>query len=403
VSALILAAKNSGVSPYHLATRILQEQGTTGSGGSISGTESGFESLYNYYNIGAYAGGGLTAVQNGLKYAAASNSATLRPWNTRMTALLGGALFIGNGYISIGQNTIYFEKFDVQSGKYYHQYMSNIYAALSESVTASKAYSEEFKQSTALTFYIPVYNDMPSSACAQPTGDGNPNNLLADISVGGSALTPTFNKYTYEYSVIVGSGVSSITVGAEAISASASVSGTGSYNLKYGVNEIDIEVTAGNGTTRTYTINVARGSTQSGSDGNVSSSRYSFDTENSLITGISVGTGVDDVLSNITFVSGGNAKMTDASGSSKTGSVATGDIVNVYDSSGNKLASYSAVVKGDVNGDGVIDILDIVRIKNQMLDTSLLSGAYISAADIDGNGAVDLIDIVKAKNMILAQ
>jgi beta-N-acetylglucosaminidase len=402
-TALILAAKNSGVSPYHLATRILQEQGTTGSGGSISGTESGFESLYNYYNIGAYAGGGLTAVQNGLKYAAKTDSATLRPWSTRMTALLGGALFIGNGYISIGQNTIYFEKFDVQSGKYYHQYMSNIYAALSESVTASKAYSEEFKQSTALTFYIPVYNDMPSSACAQPTGDGNPNNLLSDISVDGNTLTPTFNKYTYEYNVIVGSGVSSIKVGAEAISASASVSGTGSYSLKYGVNEIDITVTAGNGTTRTYTINVARGSTQSGSDGNVSSSRYSFDTENSLITGISVGTGVDDVLSNITFVSGGNAKMTDASGSAKTGSVATGDIVNVYDSSGNKLASYSAVVKGDVNGDGVIDILDIVRIKNQMLDTTLLSGAYMSAADIDGNGAVDLIDIVKAKNMILAQ
>jgi hypothetical protein len=221
--------------------------------------------------------------------------------------------------------------------------------------------------------------------------------------VDGNTLTPTFNKYTYEYNVIVGSGVSSIKVGAEAISASASVSGTGSYSLKYGVNEIDITVTAGNGTTRTYTINVARGSTQSGSDGNVSSSRYSFDTENSLITGISVGTGVDDVLSNITFVSGGNAKMTDASGSAKTGSVATGDIVNVYDSSGNKLASYSAVVKGDVNGDGVIDILDIVRIKNQMLDTTLLSGAYMSAADIDGNGAVDLIDIVKAKNMILAQ
>jgi beta-N-acetylglucosaminidase len=403
VTALILAAKNSGVSPYHLATRILQEQGTTGSGGSISGTESGFESLYNYYNIGAYAGGGLTAVQNGLKYAAASNSATLRPWNTRMTALLGGALFIGNGYISIGQNTIYFEKFDVQSGNYYHQYMSNIYAALSESVTASKAYSESFKQSTALTFYIPVYNDMPSSACAQPTGDGNPNNLLADISVGGSTLTPTFNKYTYEYSVIVGSGVSSITVGAEAISSSASVSGTGSYNLKYGVNEIDIDVTAGNGTTRTYTINVARGSTQSGSDGNVSSSVYSFDTENSLITGITIGTSADDISGSITLSGGGSIEVTDASGSSKTGSVATGDIVNVYDSSGSRLASYSAVVKGDVNGDGVIDILDIVRIKNQMLDTTLLSGAYISAADIDGSGTVDLIDIVKAKNMILAQ
>lgn len=400
-AALIYAASRSGVSPYHLATRILQEQGTNGAGSSISGTVAGYAGYYNYYNIGAYAGGGITAVQNGLKYAASSDSTTLRPWNTRMTALIGGAVFIGRGYISIGQNTIYYEKFDVQSGGYYHQYMTNICAAMSESVTAAKAYSESFKQSTALTFYIPVYNNMPSSACSQPTGDGNPNNLLSDISVNGNTLTPSFNKYTSEYSVIVGSGVSSVTVNASAISDKAKVSGTGTYNLKYGVTEINIKVTAGNGTVRTYTINVARGNSQSGSDGTISSSTYSIDMENGFVTGITAGTQADSVAGNIKVVNNGKVVITDSDGNVKSGNVATGDVVNVYSSSNSKMASYNAVVKGDVNGDGIIDILDIVKIKNQMLGNSELKGAYMSAADIDNNGSVDLMDIVKAKSLLL--
>ena len=400
-AALIYTAARTGVSPYHLATRILQEQGTNGLGNSISGTVKGYEGYYNYYNIGAYAGGGLTAVQNGLKYAASSDSTTLRPWNTRMTALIGGAVFIGRGYISIGQNTIYYEKFDVQSGGYYHQYMTNICAAMSESVSASKAYSESFKQNTALTFYIPVYNNMPSSACSQPTGDGNPNNLLADISVNGNTLTPSFNKYTSEYSVIVGSGVSSITVNASAISDKAKVSGTGTYNLKYGTTEINIKVTAGNGTVRTYSVNVARGNSQSGSDGTISSSAYSIDMENGFVTGIKAGTQADSVAGNIKVVNSGKVVITDSDGNVRSGSVATGDVVNVYSSSNGKMASYNAVVKGDVNGDGVIDILDIVKIKNQMLGNSELKGAYMSAADIDNNGSVDLMDIVKAKSMLL--
>ena len=45
-SGLILAGKISGVSPYHLATRIIQEQGRDGHGASISGTESGLSLIH---------------------------------------------------------------------------------------------------------------------------------------------------------------------------------------------------------------------------------------------------------------------------------------------------------------------------------------------------------------------
>lgn len=69
IDAIMRAANISGASPFYLAASIVQEMGSAGKSGSISGTEKGYEGYYNYYNIGAYTGGGLTAIQNGLKYA----------------------------------------------------------------------------------------------------------------------------------------------------------------------------------------------------------------------------------------------------------------------------------------------------------------------------------------------
>lgn len=53
ITGLLYAGQESGVSPYHLTSRILQEQGYDGHGSSISGTQSGYSGYYNYYNIGA--------------------------------------------------------------------------------------------------------------------------------------------------------------------------------------------------------------------------------------------------------------------------------------------------------------------------------------------------------------
>jgi beta-N-acetylglucosaminidase len=53
----------------------------------------------------------------------------LIPWNSPYRSIVGGAKFISQNYISRGQNTLYFQKFDVISnddGLYKHQYMTNI-------------------------------------------------------------------------------------------------------------------------------------------------------------------------------------------------------------------------------------------------------------------------------------
>lgn len=107
------AGQQSGVNPYVLAAMILQEQGKDGRGGSISGTEAGYQGYYNFFNIEAYASGNLTAVQRGLWYASQSGSYE-RPWNSVERSILGGAVYYGQNYVQAGQDTFYLKKFNVQ-------------------------------------------------------------------------------------------------------------------------------------------------------------------------------------------------------------------------------------------------------------------------------------------------
>ncbi|HIZ78896.1 MAG TPA: SH3 domain-containing protein [Candidatus Lachnoclostridium stercorigallinarum] len=250
------AAQQSGVNPYVLAAMIIQENGKDGSP-SISGTRSPYEGYYNFYNIGAYATDSMDAVTRGLWYASQSGSYG-RPWNTVEKAIMGGAEYYGTNFVKAGQDTFYLKKFNVQgSNLYKHQYMTNVQAAASEGYQMSAAYSDEMKQ-TALEFKIPVYTNMPATACTKPAVDGSPNNKLGGLAVDGFALTPTFNMNTTSYDLIVDESVTSVTVQASALDSTASVSGTGTISLQSGTNEIRVNVTAQNGAVREYIIHVVR-------------------------------------------------------------------------------------------------------------------------------------------------
>ncbi len=253
---LMDAAAQSGVNPYVLASMILQEQGT-GTSGSISGTVSGYEGYYNYYNIGAYAANGMTAVQRGLWYASQEGS-YMRPWNSVEKSIIGGAVYYGETFTNAGQDTFYLKKFNVQGDNLYkHQYMTNVEAAASEGAKLARAYTDDMKTQT-LVFKIPIYNNMPETSCAKPTVTGSPNNKLSSLTVDGYALTPTFDMDTYSYDIIVGTDLSQININAVTIDSTATVSGSGIVNLEAGNTSAVITVTAGNGSVRTYTINIAR-------------------------------------------------------------------------------------------------------------------------------------------------
>ena len=257
VDAIMKAAEKSGVNPYVIAAMIIQEQGRDGSGNSIKGNYAGYVNVYNYFNVGAYASDGMGAVERGLWYASQSGSYG-RPWNTPESSIIGGAEFYGTNYVNAGQDTLYLKKYNVQgSNMYKHQYMTNVDGAAAEGSIFAEGFSEELKQ-TALNFKIPVYTNMPDSPCAKPTVDGSPNNKLNGLGADGFTLTPTFNKDTVSYDLIVDHSVSNVTINASAIDSKATVSGTGNIQLQAGNNDITVSVKAENGDQRDYVIHVVR-------------------------------------------------------------------------------------------------------------------------------------------------
>lgn len=253
VDILMQAAQQSGVSPYVLASMILQEQGTQGRSESISGA-SGY---YNFYNFEAYASNGMTAVQRGLWYASQSGS-YMRPWDSVDKSIIGGACQYGQNYVQAGQDTFYLKKFNVQgSNLYKHQYMTNVEAAAAEGAKMGTAYSETMRQ-LPLRFKIPVYRNMPAQACVKPALDGSPNNKLSTLGVDGFTLSPSFDRDTESYDVSVNSSVSSVVLRASAVDSTAQIRGAGTVSLNASVTEVKVDVTAQNGTVRTYTVRITK-------------------------------------------------------------------------------------------------------------------------------------------------
>lgn len=158
-NAFIEAAKESGVSSTHLASRALQEMGYKMSS-AASGTVPGYEGYYNFYNIGAYSG------EN--NYILGLQRAVKEGWNTRQKAITGGAKFISSNYVNNGKDTLYFQKFNVSSSRktapYTYEYMTNIMAPSSESVSIYNSYLNKGRLNDAFSFKIPVYNSMTKNA-----------------------------------------------------------------------------------------------------------------------------------------------------------------------------------------------------------------------------------------------
>lgn len=446
--AILFAAQTTGVSPYHLASRIIQEMGVNGGSGSISGAVSGYEGLYNYFNQGAYAHDGRSAIINGLRYARSNG------WNSRLKAIIGGSEYIGKTYINLGQNTLYYEKFDFVGTPYTHQYMTNILAPYSESANVAKGYSEEMRKELALVFVIPVYKDLPDTVCPKPTGNGSPNNILTNLSVEGYSLTPTFNEYVYSYDLIVGENANEINISAIPLDGKAQIEGAGKVAIAPGDNSVTINVKAANGDIRSYTIYIYRtqvtgvptipveyptdATSSSESTGTTSATnsstqtnattastsesattatsatestkpvkyeldiKYKVDETNKYIYGIEPDTSSLEVLKNIT-AENGTVYVLLADGNVNVGNVATGNQLLYIDDNGKEVARYTFIIYGDVDGDASVTSLDLLFIKRHIVEANKLTGAYLEAADTDRcKDGVTSIDLLYAKRHVLS-
>ena len=155
--ALIQAGKKSNLDPYFIASRLIQEQGRSGTALS-RGYEYNDAIVYNLFNINATGNSQEEIIQNAAQYAYEHE------WYSLEKAIIDGVEFLKEGYINVGQNTLYLQKFDVvnqDDSLYEHQYMQNLLAPQSEASNMKKIYEASNTIDTALNFIIPLYENMP--------------------------------------------------------------------------------------------------------------------------------------------------------------------------------------------------------------------------------------------------
>lgn len=176
INSMIKASSEYGLNGYSILAKIVNEQG---SGTSPLVTGSGYQGedvgYYNFFNVGAYGNGIVTVMRNGLKYA------KNKGWDSVEKSILGGSDYYKSQYIGRGQNTLYYQRFNVvyTNSLFSHQYQQDIMGAQTSGTLLKKYYTMSSTISTVeQNFIIPLYENMPAVACSRPsTTENNTTNF----------------------------------------------------------------------------------------------------------------------------------------------------------------------------------------------------------------------------------
>lgn len=398
------------ISPVHLVSRVRQEGGSSETSQMVSGAVIKYNGYtihgyYNFYNIGAYGGTDQTA--EGLLFACGSACGSyddhLRPWNTREKAIYGGAYYISDGYINVGQDTLYFQKFNVRPGAYFssftHRYQTNITAPCSEGINIYESLSTENLLDYEYSFDIPIYNNMPESTSLPQVA--SQINTLSEIKVDGKTITG-YDKDVVEYGVYVAGKDGIATIEATKDDKKSKVSGLGTVTLTGTETEHKIVVTAENGFTKTYKIKLIKVENDNTTLENILEN-LSVKVTDGIMNHISPNTNVlsleqsvskQSVLASVIIknANGVVAKSSDL--------LATGQTVTITAPNG-EIGTYKVAVTGDVSGDGKTTLQDLVETRKHLLGVKVLTGEYYRAADTDKDGKITLADLVQERKYLL--
>lgn len=395
-SVIFESSQDFDINAIYIASKIRQETGGNYSNYSLAGKaitvgKNKYDHIYNPYNIGAN-----TGAYDGLVWAA-SGTSYLRPWIDLDVAIKGGAKYIASNYMGKGQNSIYFQKFNTSSysgyNPYAHEYMTNVQGAASEASIAYNGYQKmNLLDKTAFTFIIPVYEKMAESNYELPN-KGNPNNHLSKILINDKELK-NFVHDNFAYTYYVATTVNKINIEVATINSKTTVKGVGEITLDKNENIIDIVVTAENGDEQTYQITVIK---TEGIDIAIADLIEELNipiTDNYMI--LSAGYTIENLLSKVNKIAS-TAKVT--VNDQEKGLISTSDVIVI--TNGSESKTFNAVIKGDVNGDGNINVQDLLRIQKYILGYVDLNASQMKAADTNQDQAVNAVDLLRVQKHIL--
>lgn len=384
--AIIDTSNSNNVNACYIVARLIQEQGKTGtvltSGKGYNGQYVGY---YNAFNRGASGNSTEAILLNGLA------TAQKYGWTSLEKSISGGIDFIANQYIHKGQNNLYLQKFDVETtnGLYSNQYMQNLMAAENEGLTLKNTYINTNSMSSAHTFIIPVYENMPKADCARPSTNGTSNvttdlvrvNVNSTLRIRNTANGNTTVGWLYKDEFVTRLEKATTKVNGTYWDKIKKADGTTGYVARETYeNESDYKL---------YLVPISEDSGNNNDNNNNSNnnnkptntSKVKINEENKTIMVVPNAI-ANDILESF----GGTAKITKADGNYLNGSqdtVATG--YKVED-------KYTVIKKGDCNGDGNVNSADALSILKYSVGTLNLNNENLKAANANNDDKVNSAD-----------
>jgi len=309
----------------------------------------------------------------------------LIPWNTPEKAIKGGAVFIGSKYISTGQNTLYLQKFSVNNNYpqnlYWHQYMTNCLAPYNESSSIYKAYSDNGMLNTSIGFLIPVYNNMPEIMVSSPNISAS--DFEEDSTLMYANVTTTLNircgpGTNYEI-------VSNIPKNTLLTRIAKGKNGWDKVKLENGL----IGYVFATYLKESSSINININESLRVDANQISNLPY----EDMSVSNIKK---LIQTSLSLSFKDSSGKELADID------KVGTGSTVIFTDSSGNEVTRYVFLLYGDLNGDGLINSLDVLVLQKHILEIKTLEGIFLKAANISKDlSEPSSLDVLKLQKHIL--
>lgn len=358
------------INPFYIIGKILQEQGSGASAlCSGQGYKGQYVGYYNLFNVGASGKGEEAVILNGLAYAKSQG------WDTPKKSIMGGIGLVKR-YIKRGQDTLYYQKFNVTYKPYYvNQYAQNLFDAQSIGSILKGYYKDAGLLESSFTFVIPLYTGMPSTACKSPSISGSETGELAYINAnGGLKLKDAPN----------GNSIAIISEGTQVLITERATSKVGGYywdkvSTPRGTGYMAREASDGS---KTYLVVI----------GSNKNDNITEPDENNIITS-EPGTTANTIKKKYS-----DAVIIDKNGNEITGDtlVGTGAKVKI-----DGVEKYTIVKLGDCDGDGKINSMDMYNIIQHMLNKITIQNEFFKAIDTNHDKKIDSMDMYNIIQIIL--
>ena len=418
ISAIVDASKQYGINGYFLVSKIINEHGKNGSTLSNgNGYKGQYVGVYNYFNVGSFGNSADAIIRHGLEYAKNHG------WTSIRASIFGGAEVVKDKYIKqYSQNTLYYQKFNVsgRSSLGSHQYQQNIMAAQTQGMDLKKYYDSN-NSNMNYTFIIPLYKNMPKE------NTNRPDQTIKNTIKYEEGLVKNINPGS---TLRVRSTPNGTAIGA--LNLDEPIKIISRAQTKVGGYYWDEIVSKKDGTYGYAARDVGHGETIQGlgawieTDGTaveppkpepkpepepevkpdddivIPDEDFGNGQKPNIETDIKVDEKEIHVLPMIEYKElqekFKDSKITavDAEGKEikKLDRIATGHKITIDDK------TYTAIKKGDVNGDGKSNVVDSVIMTNTIKETDKLEGIYFKAALIKNRNKFYVSDVVCLLNYI---